>query len=935
MRSNPPLSRLLLIALILHAPAWCQQQSDLERAAEEFRIQTRNLGLRADSPRKAAVSGGANARYHGRLSYNFRNDFLDATPHDVRQRGGEKNILRRNQYGFNVSGPVIIPKIFNGSRTTFLSISYEGVREKIGRSYLRTVPIAPERDGDYSLVVDQSGNPLRIFDPATTRANPDFNPQQPVSENNLEYLRSPFPGAIIPAVRQDSVSRRMLAYYPLPNANAGPFFRNNYFVFSPETNQADGMILKVDHTLMERHRLSVGYSFTDGLARAARFYDTEADPGPPDRAYSNRRGSIEHVYTASPQSVNTATFEVYGDDSDSSKEGEGLPGKLGLAGVGGDVFPWVRLEDYLSMGRPNPVARHARTTFVLTDAYARRLSTHNLRFVGQFARYRVNTSLPQYPSGTFRFGSGLTSLPGIVNTGHAFASFLLGEAEHVEVSLVPSPSYFRNWRGVLAVRDNWEVRQGLNISLGLNTEVNGPRTERYNRMSTVDFNTVNPEYGRDGALIFAGSGGTPRAFQDVEIRPQPSVSFAWSPRGNRSSVLRGYYSMSFQSFALPSGQWATQGYNGYATYYSPNVQLSPSVVLRNGVPPPANPVPDLRPEAANFTSADLVDRSGRLPRYQSGGLSYERTLPSAFVASAGLGISWGKDLYVGDAAVNPNAVHPGALSYRDALNDELFRRTLRPYPQYLSFETNGLWADGRYRREEAWVRLEKRTSQGLSLNLSYEYSRQFDDYSGPGPKQDYFNRRNEWGLTAYNNPHRTSLNYVYELPIGTSKPFLAFEDWRRFLTNGWSLSGISSIASGEPLALRPKFNNTGSVIRGLRVNTVPGVDFDVPGQSPELWFNPDAFAHPEDFSLGDASRTHPVLRNPVTQNHDLSVSKRFAIDQERTLELNASGFNFLNHGNWNDPDTEIGPASAPNVNAGRIIGSRGGRVIQLGLRFSF
>jgi hypothetical protein len=87
--------------------------------------------------------------------------------------------------------------------------------------------------------------------------------------------------------------------------------------------------------------------------------------------------------------------------------------------------------------------------------------------------------------------------------------------------------------------------------------------------------------------------------------------------------------------------------------------------------------------------------------------------------------------------------------------------------------------------------------------------------------------------------------------------------------------------------------------------------------------------------MGDASRTNPTLRNPLTQNYDLSVSKRFALNAERAVEFNATGFDFLNHANWNDPDSLIGTLSAPNVDAGKIIGSRGGRVIQLSLRFSF
>ena len=47
------------------------------------------------------------------------------------------------------------------------------------------------------------------------------------------------------------------------------------------------------------------------------------------------------------------------------------------------------------------------------------------------------------------------------------------------------------------------------------------------------------------------------------------------------------------------------------------------------------------------------------------------------------------------------------------------------------------------------------------------------------------------------------------------------------------------------------------------------------------------------------------------------------------------GFNFLHHANWSEPDPIIGPPEAPNLNAGRILGSYGGRVVQLGLRFSF
>src|SRR5262245_4005726 len=144
----------------------CAQQrpavrpAEMERAIEEFRAQTRSLGLRADGKLRSG-SNGSKAAWHGRLFEYFRNDLLDSTPHEIRQRGGDKSLLRRNQFGFNVAGPA-------AKRNTYFSFSYEGVRERISRTLLRTIPTLKERTGDYSQVVDQSGQILPIFDPTST-----------------------------------------------------------------------------------------------------------------------------------------------------------------------------------------------------------------------------------------------------------------------------------------------------------------------------------------------------------------------------------------------------------------------------------------------------------------------------------------------------------------------------------------------------------------------------------------------------------------------------------------------------------------------------------------------------------------------------------------------------------------------------------------------
>ncbi|HOL73844.1 MAG TPA: hypothetical protein PKW45_20535 [Bryobacteraceae bacterium] len=909
--------------------------SELDKAVEEFKQVTRELGLRPDSPRRKGRNGGRRPVWHGRIFENFRNDFLDALPHEARQRGAEKSTLRRNQFGLNIAGPVLIPRIYNGTRSTYFSLSYEGVREKISRSYLRTIPTLPERIGDWSATVDAAGNPLPIYDPLTTRPNPDFDPAQPVSTENLEYLRDPFPENRIPSARIDPVAQEALEFYPAPNTNVGPFFRNNYFIHSPETNIANGMIANVDHTLRERHRLSLGLSFSNGFLGAAKFFPNAANPGSSDRNFHSRRGSLEYVFTASARTVNTFTFEASTSGTrNSSEDDTDYPTLLGLTGSPGKEFPILSLGPYLSMGRYNPTSKDVRNSFVWTNAFSTRRGRHGFRAVAQYTAGQVHTYWPGSPSGSFSFAAGLTSLPGIVNTGHAFASFLLGLSHFADLSVVRSPSYFRTGSALLSLRHSYEASKGLNFSVGLNIQNSRPRTEKWNRQSTVDLSVINPANDRPGALIVAGRDGVGDAFKPAITNFAPSASFSWNPRGDTKTVLRGSFSRSYSGIPVYFGQWGTQGFNGTPTFISPNVQLEPAIVLSDGLPPVSQAGPNLSPDAANDTIADLADRSDLVPVYQSASLSLEREAPGNVVVTIGASYAGGRNLYVSNGAANPNALPLEALQYRDLLNDEQFNRSLRPFPQYKGFDLFSSWPRGRYKRDAGFLRIEKRASAGLSLSMYYEFAKQMDDYSGPGT-QDYFNSKNEWSLTAGHRPHRFSLSYMYELPFGSGKPLLAFNDWRRHLVNGWSISGLTTFYSGDPLALRPMFNNTGGVISSLRVNAVPGVDPHVAKPSPELWFNPAAFDQPPDFTMGTVSRTHPSLTNPSSQNHDLSLVKRFALAADRAVEFSAVGLNFINHANWSNPDPVIGPASAPNVNAGKIIGSYGGRIIQLGLRYTF
>jgi hypothetical protein len=900
-----------------------QQPDPLTRAAEEFKVLTRDLGMRPESPPTAQKHQGPRLLWHGRLYENFRNDILDAIPHQVRQNGESVSPLRRNQFGFNVSGPVLIPHLLRNPKTTFFALSYEGVRERISRASLHTIPTLLQRSGDFSQTVDQAGNLLPIYDPATTSPNPAYDPSLPVSTSNLQYLRSQFPGNRIPADRLAPSVQQALSLYPAPNTDIGPFFQNNYFVNAPETDTADGIIAKLEHQFGERHRLISVTTISRGFLSSAKYFPNIASPTAPDQHFSTRRTELDYVFTANPRTVNSASFTAV---SDAIQTGDASQ----------SPFPnYQLLANYLSMGTAYPNSRNARNTFEVRDAVSTRKWKHSLGLTFQADYYQVNSFNPAYPSGDFQFSADITSLPGIIDTGDPFASFLLGLPAYAERTIITAPSYFRDSYQSIAGSDKYELSKNLTVSAGLNLSRRTPRVEKYNRQSTVDPSVIDPSNGLPGALVFAGLNGIPRGMRAANIDLDPSAGVAWNPLGDAKTVVRASFSRSHGQIPIYNGQWGTQGFNARQTFISPNTQLSPALDLIAGVPPFTTPLPDLSPSAADNTVADFVDLSGREPVYQSASLSVEREIPFSMVVSVGTNYSYGRDILVGDGAANPNAINPSFLSYGDALYNLAFRDTLQPYSQYQGFELYGHYPWGRYQRNSGFVRVEKHASFGLSFIGYYEFSKQLDDYSGPYGNQDFFNPRNDWGLTSYNTPQYLQLSYIYELPFGSGEPLFQFLGWERRLVSDWSISGTAYWNDGTPLALHPEFNNTGGVLSTLNVNVVPGVDPHVANPGPSLWYNPAAFDQPADFTPGDGPRTEPDLLGPGYNSMDLSATKRLYVGGDRAVEFSATAINVLNHANWNYPDPNIGPASAPNVDAGKIIGSHGGRVIQLGLKFSF
>src|SRR5262245_1955197 len=144
-------------------------------AVREFRVLTTayapEYGRTSGGVVTYAMQSGSNG-FHGTAFEYLRNSVLDANGFNANKSGKPKNHLERNQFGYSVGGPVLLPRIYTGRNRTFFFTSYEGLRETAAGNYVGTVPTARERQGDFSQTLDAGGNLITIYDPATTRLDP-------------------------------------------------------------------------------------------------------------------------------------------------------------------------------------------------------------------------------------------------------------------------------------------------------------------------------------------------------------------------------------------------------------------------------------------------------------------------------------------------------------------------------------------------------------------------------------------------------------------------------------------------------------------------------------------------------------------------------------------------------------------------------------------
>jgi len=910
-------------------------------ALQEFKVQTgiypAEFG-RAAGQINVSTKGGSN-QYHGTLFEFLRNDKFDARPYFFKdpesptQTAPIKAPYRQNQYGGTLSGPVWIPKLFNGKDRLFFMANYEGFKSRTTATNFFTTMTPEMRAGDFSVV------PTALQDPNTR-----------VREGST-ITSTPFPNNRVPASRFSAGSLYLLENFaPLPNLPQTGLPNRNYQYLAKTPVDKDQFTGRIDFNESARSQWFGRYSWTDELTTT---------PG------VKLNGTI--LYTKANQWVlaNTRVFS-------SSKVNEfrfgynalfnNISQELsGVTNVNEKINSPVKITDPNSWGIPNMTLNGStlngfgndangpfsidNKVYQVVDNFSWVAGKHTFRFGGD---WRYNQFLQignEFARGRFTYNGAFTANANTQAGGYTGADLLLGHASVIESAVALARGDFRNHEWGLYIDDTWKLHPRLTVNWGLRWEVAQPLLDNFGIQPNFDIREPLPstpnvaDQSKHPVLVRTGSGDF---YEGLDFRFTGPVQLARDGRLGSRLIKTDYnnYAPRLGIAYSPNAQWSFR--TGVGFFFSQESKNSIFDMSR-AAGGRANPVIDLQ-AVPTLTYTNFINTS-QLPVSFAPGLTWgadnnlRTTYSMQYLLNVQRAIGKNSTLelgYTGNQArkvaylINANAPLPGITNFN----------LREPYPEWhgIQFLTGGGIAN--YNAFSG--KFTQRFGTSLTSMFSYTWSKALDENSairGTGADFTLENQRCrscDYGYSGYNVPHRFVTSILWALPFGRGQRFADRGGVVNQIIGGWQLSSIAVAQSGTSIVTE-SWDSAGmgaGFPHSNRLNCTAGVNPVAGSPTSDRYFVREAFTNVVAGEFGNCARNS--LMAPSTWNVDFSTMKDFRLAETHTLQFRMEMFNAPNHPAWGRPSAAWGSQTqTPAAGFGRIRSTGQLRQIQFALKYSF
>ncbi len=934
---------------------------------DEFKVENAfdaSVGHNSGTVMNISLKTGTNTP-HGTAYVFDREPGWNANTFFANRAGQPLGQFTYKRWGTSLSGPVFIPKVYNGRNRTFFIYGYEGVHVNNVGLYTGTVPSAANSAGDFSNLLALGGQ-YQIYDPTTIQA-----------AANGRYSRQPFAGNIIPASRISPIAKNLLALYPKTTGPGLADGENDYIQQRPSPEVYFNHTARVDHMISDKQRM---YTRAQMVHRVTGPYRDNYDgPASGERYYGHApQLAFDDVYTLSPNTVLNFRYGYirYGAGHFPRLLDYDVSG-LGFSSTVVPLLTGVRkMLPNLSIAGMAPFANES-VDYDNSDVHSvfasvsKQHKSHSLHFGLDQRVYRETLGQVGYAGGSFTFSTGYTNGPldsspaSPLGLGQGLAAFLLGQPDSGLIArnaTAASQSTF--W--AVYLHDSWRASRKLTLDLGLRWEYEGPTTERYNRsVRGFDPQVVqaiqapaqaayaaapDPALSANnfqvrGGLLFAGLGGVPRQLWDSSLRGF-APRFGLSYQALSRLVIRGGFGVFPIERGIPVLGRAMQ------TGFSQNTNL---VATLNGgqtfLANLANPFPNgvLQPPGASLGTATNLgnaisfhDPRAKLPYDMHWNFNTQEMLPGRFLLEVGYHGSRTVRLYLSRNINSLPDSYLSTLPVRDqttinylsasisnplagllpgtSLNGATIGRSslLVPFPEFGSITIKD--PQGYSWFHALQVRLERRFSHGFTTQVGYSFSKLMEAVAYLNAADPFPYRT----IASVDRPQKLTFSAIQEMPFGRGKPLWGGASrLTDRVIGGWQVGAIWTLVSGA----MADFGN----VLPLNTNIVLPAD----QRSINQWFNINAFDRIAADQLASNLRTFPLrfssLRAPFTNSWDFSVLKKTKIYERYDFQFRAETFNGLNHAIFGLPGVSPTASTFGVVTATSLAA----RTMQMGFKLIF